>query len=111
MRGRSLRDIALKRLASVGGPSSSSSPISEDDNVGDAGAADAAGGGVGAGRLPLEKPNDVRSTMAFFVGVVLVMALPFLEGITMVFRLPAEFGEHQCCCFHDEEYAGMRLLI
>ena len=93
MRGRSLRDITLKRLASVGGPSSSSSSISEDDNVGDAGATDAgatdaAGGGVGAGRLPLEKPNDVRSTMAFLVGVVLppLMALPFLEGITMVFE-------------------------
>ena len=87
MRGRSHRDIALKRLA-VGGPSSSSSSISEDDNVGDAGATDAAGGGVGAGRLPLEKPNDVRSTMAFFVGVVLppLMALPFLEWITMVFE-------------------------
>jgi hypothetical protein len=78
VRGRSLRDITFKCLAVVVG---GGLLASEEDNIGD----DAAGaGGVGEGRLPLEKPNDVRSMMAFFVGVVLPpLALLFLE-VTMV---------------------------
>ena len=91
VRGRSLRDITLKRLAVVvvGGVLLSSEDDNIDDDATSGGATDAAaGGGVGAGRLlPLEKPNDVRSTMAFFVGVVLpplaLLALLVLE-VTMV---------------------------
>ena len=99
VRGRSLRDITLKRLAVVvvGGVLLSSEDDNIDDDATSGGATDAAaGGGVGAGRLlPLEKPNDVRSTMAFFVGVVLppFLALLVLE-VTIVCLLVSFVPEY-----------------